>query len=70
MSAVGAGEDLSQFREVRTIGASDARRMRAAAYADGRISRAEVERIARYHVDPSAIGERAPLFGNRGLFRA
>jgi fructose-1,6-bisphosphatase I len=30
----------------------------------------EVERIARYHVDPSAIGERAPLFGNRGLFRA
>ena len=45
MSAVGAGEDLSQFREVRRIGASDARRMRAAAYADGRISRAEAERI-------------------------
>ena len=30
----------------------------------------EVERIARYHIEPSAIGERAPLFGNRGLFRA
>lgn len=30
----------------------------------------EVERIARYHLAPSAIGERAPLFGNRGLFRA
>ncbi|MEO3998308.1 class 1 fructose-bisphosphatase [Mesorhizobium sp. CAU 1732] len=30
----------------------------------------EVERIARYHVEPSTIGERAPLFGNRGLFRA
>ncbi len=30
----------------------------------------EVERIARYHLEPSAIGERAPLFGNRGLFRA
>ncbi len=30
----------------------------------------EVERIARYHTAPSAIGERAPLFGNRGLFRA
>lgn len=29
----------------------------------------EVERIARYHTAPSAIGERAPLFGNRGLFR-
>jgi fructose-1,6-bisphosphatase I len=30
----------------------------------------EVERIARYHTAPSLIGERAPLFGNRGLFRA
>lgn len=30
----------------------------------------EVERIGRYHTAPSAIGERAPLFGNRGLFRA
>ena len=30
----------------------------------------EVDRIARYHTEPSAIGERAPLFGNRGLFRA
>jgi fructose-1,6-bisphosphatase I len=30
----------------------------------------EVERIARYHTSPSGIGERSPLFGNRGLFRA
>jgi fructose-1,6-bisphosphatase I len=30
----------------------------------------EVARIARYHTDPSRIGERAPLFGIRGLFRA
>lgn len=30
----------------------------------------EVERIARYHTEPSSIGERHPLFGNRGLFRA
>ncbi|HLP66682.1 MAG TPA: class 1 fructose-bisphosphatase [Rhizobium sp.] len=30
----------------------------------------EVHRIARYHTDPSFIGERAPLFNNRGLFRA
>jgi fructose-1,6-bisphosphatase I len=30
----------------------------------------EVHRISRYHTDPSGIGERAPLFGNRGLFRA
>ncbi|MBS3648357.1 class 1 fructose-bisphosphatase [Pseudaminobacter sp. 19-2017] len=30
----------------------------------------EVARIARYHTAPSAIGERAPLFGTRGLFRA
>jgi len=33
-------------------------------------SAGEVERIARYHLAPSAIGDRAPLFGNRGLFRA
>lgn len=33
-------------------------------------SRREVARIARYHVDPNMIGERAPLFGKRGLFRA
>jgi fructose-1,6-bisphosphatase I len=30
----------------------------------------EVERIGRYHTAPSGIGERSPLFGNRGLFRA
>lgn len=30
----------------------------------------EVHRIARYHTEPSSIGERAPLFSNRGLFRA
>jgi fructose-1,6-bisphosphatase I len=30
----------------------------------------EVDRIARYHTEPSSIGERHPLFGNRGLFRA
>ncbi|QKD05265.1 class 1 fructose-bisphosphatase [Mesorhizobium loti] len=30
----------------------------------------EVERITRYHTEPSAIADRAPLFGNRGLFRA
>ncbi len=30
----------------------------------------EVDRIGRYHIDPSAIGERSPLFNNRGLFRA
>jgi fructose-1,6-bisphosphatase I len=29
----------------------------------------EVDRIARYHTDPSMIAERSPLFGNRGLFR-
>ncbi|MCO4318164.1 class 1 fructose-bisphosphatase [Phyllobacterium sp. 21LDTY02-6] len=29
----------------------------------------EVARIGRYHTDPSNIGERAPLFSNRGLFR-
>jgi fructose-1,6-bisphosphatase I len=32
-------------------------------------SRREVARVARYHVDPNMIGERAPLFGKRGLFR-
>jgi fructose-1,6-bisphosphatase I len=30
----------------------------------------EVTRISRYHTDPSSIGERSPLFGRRGLFRA
>jgi fructose-1,6-bisphosphatase I len=30
----------------------------------------EVARIGRYHTEPSNIGERAPLFSNRGLFRA
>ncbi|MGV8937324.1 MAG: class 1 fructose-bisphosphatase [Allorhizobium sp.] len=30
----------------------------------------EVRCIARYHTEPSNIGERAPLFSNRGLFRA
>lgn len=29
----------------------------------------EVERIGRYHAEPSHIAERAPLFGHRGLFR-
>ena len=29
----------------------------------------EVAKLTRYHTDPSAIAERAPLFGNRGLFR-
>lgn len=33
-------------------------------------SRAEVERIARYHLDASAMPERSPLFGRRGLLRA
>lgn len=33
-------------------------------------SRKEVEKIGRYHTEPSAIGNRHPLFGNRGLFRA
>ena len=33
-------------------------------------SRAEVERIARYHCDPSQLPERSPLFGRRGLLRA
>ncbi|AJD45584.1 class 1 fructose-bisphosphatase [Rhizobium sp. SEMIA 4085] len=30
----------------------------------------EVMRIGRYHTEPSNIAERAPLFSNRGLFRA
>lgn len=30
----------------------------------------EVARVGRYHTEPSTIAERAPLFGNRGLFRA
>lgn len=29
----------------------------------------EVERIARYHTEPSHLADRAPLFGHRGLFR-
>jgi fructose-1,6-bisphosphatase I len=29
----------------------------------------EVARITRYHTEPSNIGERAPLFSKRGLFR-
>ena len=33
-------------------------------------SKKEVNKISRYHTDPSMIGERAPLFGKRGLFRA
>jgi len=33
-------------------------------------SKKEVEKITRYHTDPSAIGTRHPLFANRGLFRA
>ncbi|MBK1623810.1 class 1 fructose-bisphosphatase [Afifella marina] len=32
-------------------------------------SKKEVERILRYHEAPSLIGERAPLFTHRGLFR-
>lgn len=30
----------------------------------------EVARVGRYHTEPSNIAERAPLFSNRGLFRA
>lgn len=33
-------------------------------------SRDKVERVARYHSDPHAIGERSPLFAKRGLFRS
>lgn len=40
-----AGKYLSQFKALETIGARDVKRVRAAAYADGRISRAEAERI-------------------------
>jgi fructose-1,6-bisphosphatase I len=32
-------------------------------------ARDKVERVARYHREPHAIGERSPLFGRRGLFR-
>jgi fructose-1,6-bisphosphatase I len=30
----------------------------------------EVARVTRYLTDPSAIGDRSPLFGKRSLFRA
>jgi fructose-1,6-bisphosphatase I len=30
----------------------------------------EVERLARYVAGPASLGERSPLFGQRGLFRA
>lgn len=30
----------------------------------------EVARLDRYHADPHPLGERSPLFGRRGLFRA
>lgn len=33
-------------------------------------SKEEIEVIGRYHLDPSAISARHPLFGRRGLFRA
>lgn len=33
-------------------------------------SRGEVATVARYHIEPDAIGARHPLFGHRGLFRA
>ena len=33
-------------------------------------SKREVAKLTRYHTDPSAIGERSPLFAERGLFRA
>lgn len=33
-------------------------------------ARREVDKIGRYLSNPSAIGNRHPLFGNRGLFRA
>lgn len=33
-------------------------------------ARREVDRIGRYHTEPSLIAERDPLFGRRGLFRA
>lgn len=33
-------------------------------------SRGEVERVEHYTTDPHSIGDRSPLFGRRGLFRA
>ena len=33
-------------------------------------SRSEVERIERYHAEPSAVGRVSPLFGERSLFMA
>lgn len=33
-------------------------------------SREEVKRVDRHHIDPHPIGERSPLFGRRGLYRA
>ncbi|MEX6505687.1 class 1 fructose-bisphosphatase [Jiella sp. M17.18] len=33
-------------------------------------SKREVERVARYMADPSALSERSPLFGKRSLFRS
>ncbi|MFC5066906.1 class 1 fructose-bisphosphatase [Flaviflagellibacter deserti] len=33
-------------------------------------SRAEVERVTRYHTGPCNIADRSPLFGRRGLLRA
>jgi fructose-1,6-bisphosphatase I len=33
-------------------------------------SSAEVERVEQYTADPHSFGERSPLFGHRGLFRA
>ena len=33
-------------------------------------SREEVERVAHYIAEPLSLGERSPLFGQRGLFRA
>lgn len=32
-------------------------------------SRAEVEEVVHYHTQPQSIGERSPLFAQRGLFR-
>ena len=32
-------------------------------------SASEVEVVAGYHVEPNTLGQRSPLFGNRGLFR-
>jgi fructose-1,6-bisphosphatase I len=29
----------------------------------------EVEVVAGYHIEPNTLGQRSPLFGNRGLFR-